>query len=94
MSSPIINEFLIDDENVGKFAEHGLSDRQVLQVLENYFLIAPNRKSRRAPYLVIGRDNGGACIATPVESTRKTDAWRPVTAWPCKVAEENRLNRG
>ena len=94
MSSPIINDLVIDDENVEEFARHGISDRQVLQILENFFTAPPNRKFRRGYYLLIGRDNGGTCIAVPVEPTRQSDVWRPITAWPCKVDEEIRLNRG
>lgn len=35
MSSPLIDGFLIDDDNEEKIAVHGLSVRQVLQVLDN-----------------------------------------------------------
>jgi hypothetical protein len=50
-----------------------------------------NRKGRRAPYLVIGEDHGGACIAIPIEPTYDEAIWRPVTAWPCKAHERSRL---
>ena len=82
---------MIDEENEAKFAEHGLSERQVLQILENYFITLRNRKERRGLYLVIGRDNGGRCIAAPIEPTREADVWRPITAWPCKNHEQDRL---
>jgi uncharacterized DUF497 family protein len=83
--------FAFDDENVEKFARHGLTDRQVQQVLSNEHLLLPNRKNRRARYLIIGLDHGGTCIAIPVEATYDRVIWRPVTAWPCKDHEKARL---
>ena len=69
MSSPVVVGFTFDDENAEKFAQHGLSERQVAQVLGNEHLMLTNRKRRRARYLLIGRNNGGACIAIPIEPT-------------------------
>ena len=92
MSIPRIDGFLIDDENEDKFGRHGLSPRAILQVLENEHVIVPNRKRRRARYLLIGRDNGGACLAIPVEPTREAGIWRPITAWRCKPAELAKLD--
>lgn len=93
MSSPLIEAFLIDDLNEAKISVHGLSVRQIIQVLENRHVIIPNRKRRRGIYLVIGRDNGGACIAIPVEPTHEPNLWRPITAWPCKDNEQTLLRK-
>jgi len=88
MSRPLIKAFLIDDLNETKIIAHGLSIRQVIQVLENRHVIIPNRKYRRGIYLLIGRDNGGVCIAIPVEQTHEFSVWRPITAWRCKKNEQ------
>ena len=93
MSSPIIEEFLIDDINETKIGSHGLSIRQIIQVLENKHIIIPNRKRRRGSYLVIGTDNGGNCIAIPVERTYDSRLWRQVTAWFCKDSERTLLEK-
>ena len=93
MSSSEIADFLIDEENEDKFAEHGVSVRQVLQILDNQYLLKPNRKGRRGLYLVIGRDNGGSCISVPIEATHVVDLWRPITAWLCKASELAQLER-
>lgn len=85
--------FQFDDENDEKFAVHGIRREQVAQILDDEFRIEPNRKARRAAYLVIERDWGGACIAVSVEPTYDPYLWRPVTAWPCKASEEARLDR-
>jgi len=72
---------------------HGLSSRQVVQVLENPYLIVPNRKGRSAPYLLIGLDHGGGCIAIPILPTHDPAVWRPITAWRCKESERAQLGR-
>lgn len=87
VSRPRILEFLFDDDNEEKFAAHGISARQVAQVLQNDHVVTRNRKGRRGLYLVVGRDHGGACVAIPVEATHTPALWRPITAWPCKPAE-------
>ncbi len=84
---PTIHDFRFDDLNEDKLAAHGLTARRVAQVLDNDHRIVFNRKNRRAPYLIIGRDHGGQCIAIPVEPTTDAAVWRPVTAWFCKPAE-------
>ena len=62
MSSPRIDAFLVDDENEEKIAAHGLSTRQVTEVLENVHVILRNRRQRRGLYLVVGRDNSGCAL--------------------------------
>jgi hypothetical protein len=93
MSSPIIEEFLIDELNETKIRSHFLSVNQIIQVLENRHIIIPNRKRRRGLYLVIGKDNGGNCIAIPVERTYDSRLWRPITAWFCKDSERALLEK-
>ena len=86
-----IQAFVIDDENEEKFAGHGISPEQVLQVLGNEHVVIRNRKQRRAVYMVIGVDDGGACIAVPIEPTHDPTVWRPITACRCKRSEWTRL---
>ncbi len=93
MSRPRFEASLIDDENEEKITSHNLSVRQVMQVLDNVHIVLRNRKRRRGLYLVIGMDNGGACVAVPVEPTNQATAWRPITAWPCKANEHAVLEK-
>ena len=93
MSRPTIRAFVMDDENAEKFAGHGLTDRQVDQVLDSPFLHYRNRRGRRAARLVVGRDHGGRCIVIPIEPTGTPGVWRPVTAWRCSETYEARLKR-
>lgn len=93
MSSLRIETFLFDNENEEKFAHHGLSARRIEQVLDNVYVILPNRKRRRGVYLIIGRDNSGTCISVPIERTHQNGLWRPITAWLSKKGEETLLNK-
>lgn len=93
MSSPLIETFLFDEENEEKISARGLSVYQALQVLDNIHIVLKNRKRQRGVYLVIGRDNGGSCIAIPVERTHIPNLWRPITAWPCKKGEYKILKK-
>jgi uncharacterized DUF497 family protein len=94
VSTPPIEDFAFDDENESKMWAHGITPRQVLQILDNDPIMLVNRKGRRGRFLLVGRDNGGRCIAVPIERTRARNVWRPVTAWPCKKQEVAVLERG
>lgn len=89
---PTIRAFLFEDDNEAKLAVHGVRSEQVEQLLDD-FIVARNRRGRRAAYLVIGRDWGGACIAVPIEPTHDPAIWRPVTGWRCKESEAAYLRR-
>jgi hypothetical protein len=90
---PEVSGFLLDDDNEEKIAAHGISLAQVSQTLDNDHVLVRNRKNRRGLYLFIGRDHGGACLAIPIEETHEPGLWRPITAWPCKPVELQRLRR-
>ncbi len=93
MSSPLIEGFVFDDENETKINAHGLSPTQVQQMLAHKHKVVPNRKERRALFLLIGTDDGGACIATPIEPAREVGFWRPITARPSKKHESTVLSK-
>ena len=87
----VVEEFAYDDENIEKFWRHGLKVMQIDQVLDSGFRTKRNRNERRASHIVVGRDRSGRCIAIPIEPTSDPVVWRPVTAWPCKPAEQSWL---
>lgn len=91
MSSATILDFYFDAENEDKLADHALTPRRVLQILDGKIVKAKNRKGGRGDYLVIGRDHGGTAISVPVEATHDPIVWRPITAWPSKAHEEAKL---
>lgn len=87
MSSPLVLELLFDDRNIEEMTVHGVTPEQAEQVLDNGPRIGRNRRERAATHLMIGFDNGGACVAIPIEPAWEPGLWRPVTAWYCKPAE-------
>ena len=92
MSTPYVATLLWDDENIEKLAGHGLALERVDEVLDDPGrVIATNRQDRRALYLLIGRDDGGAAISVPVEPTHDPYMWRPITAWLSKDSERAML---
>lgn len=95
MSSPpiLILDLLFDDRNVEKMWGHRVTSTQALEIVDNGPRVGRNRKERRGTYLVVGRDNSGACIAMPVEPTYEVTLWRPITAWYCKQHEWQLLSR-
>jgi uncharacterized DUF497 family protein len=83
--------FVWDSDNEDKVGRHGLSSYRVDQVLQNPFHLQRNRRARAGTHLLIGQDNGGQCIAVPIQNTGVAGVWRPVTAWYCKPHEWNYL---
>ena len=81
MSSPVVLDFLFDDENEDELWGHKLTPDVVRQVLDNPKRIGRNKNRHRATHLIIGSDNGGRVIYVLVEPTHDPVLWRPVTAW-------------
>lgn len=92
-SSQMIAEFSFDEENEAEMAAHGISPKQLVQVLDGLYQVRKNRRGRRAAHMVIGRDHQGQCIAIPIVPTYDRRVWRPVTAWYCKPHEWGWLPR-
>lgn len=86
-----VEAFLLDDVNEGKFASHQLTGDQVLQTLDGPRYIRRNHGATNAPYLFIGHDYNGACIAIPIDPTDEPTVWRHRTAWRGKRGEATAL---
>ena len=91
MSRPTFLDFQFDEVNRDEIARHGLTDDQLLQVLDGKVAWTRNKRSGRGDYRVIGRDHGGLAITIIVERTPDPMIWRPVTAWSAEPHEEARL---
>lgn len=86
-----IREFVIGERAAEKFWVHGITRRQVEEMLLNRMVVTLNCKDRAASHLAIGRDNHGRCVTVPIVPTADPSIWRPVTAWPCKPGEAAKL---
>jgi hypothetical protein len=86
-----IYDFDISEEAEEHIWRHHITRDQLSEVLDHRWITIPNRKSRAANHVVIGRDNQGRCIAIPIVATDNPTIWRPITAWYCKPSEAARL---
>ena len=91
MASVTIRRFTIGARAEETFWSHGITRRQVEEVLQNRFVVTNNRKDRAAGHLAIDRDNNGRCLTIPIVPTDDPVIWRPITAWPCKPGEAAKL---
>ncbi len=82
-----------DKQNEEHIAEHGLSVREVNQVVANPNVIVRNRRMRRAQYLMIGRTHSGRVVTVALAKTRTVGSWKPVTAHPSTKAQRRVLEK-
>lgn len=82
-----------NDEAEAHIAEHGVTPREVNQMVENPHIIVRNRQRRRAPVLLIGRTHGGRVLSVPLAKTRDPGVWRPITAFPATEAQAALLDK-
>jgi hypothetical protein len=84
---PDVYDLAFDDVNMDKLASHGVTPVRALEILENNHTVARNRKTGSAPWLLVGLDYQGQCIAMPIMPTHDPGLWRPITGWFCKPSE-------
>jgi len=82
-----------DEQNEGHIADHGVTPREVNQMVENPHIVVKNRNHRRGQHLMIGRTHGGRVLTVPLAKTRLRDTWRPTTAYPATDAQTRLLDR-
>jgi hypothetical protein len=86
-----IAELNVTTTAVDKLWGHGLRPAQVWSVLNRRWVAVRNRPDRAAPYLLIGRDDQGRCLAMPIVPTDDPLVWRVITGWYCKRSEAAKL---
>ena len=84
-------DLLISERADDKMGIRGIGIDQVLDMLDNPYVVDRNRRNRAAEYLFIGRDNSGRCITVPILPADEPEVWRAVTAWYCKPSEAAKL---
>ena len=88
-----IRALVWDEANERHLAKHGVSVREIAQMLSNPHVIAQNRKKRSTRHLLIGSTHGGRILTVPLAQTADPSAWRPVTAFPATRAQQQVLKR-
>ena len=79
---PRVDSLEFDEYNESEMARHGVTEREVRQVLRGEPVFVRNAGRHSAPYLMIGRTRGGRLLTIPLEETRILGTWRPATAFP------------
>ena len=87
-----VQDLVFDDRNEEKFSRHGVTAREVRQVVEAEKLrVFRNKKSDgNAPYILIGETHGGRLLPVPIDPTETPEVWRPRTAWDSSPGERER----
>jgi len=72
----------LDDRNLKKMGERGLTLRIFLQVTKEAPRFRQNRKGHPASHQMVGPDRGGAIWVIPImERDDDPGIWRPITGW-------------
>jgi hypothetical protein len=82
-----IFELQIDDWNADEAARHGVSEREIRQVLDGEPIFLPNKRGHRASIIMIGPTYGGRMLTIPLAPTDIEAVWRPATAWDSSPGE-------
>ncbi len=88
-----IDAIEVDDYNESEMNRHGVSVREVLQVVNGDFEVLRNAKAHDAPYLMVGKTLAGRWLTIPIVPTDQPGVWRPATAFPARQADRTRLKR-
>ena len=75
-----VQELVFDPVNEAKFADHGVTVLDVLDVLDLEPRFFVNRRARRASHVMVGRTRSGRVLIVPIEDWGR-GVWRPVTAF-------------
>jgi len=86
-----IAEWDFDEHNTEELWRHGISDADVIAMLDGRIEVVRNKGDRAGSHKVIGLDRGGrliTIIAVPI-STRQ-GIWRPITGWDSVPGEKTK----
>jgi uncharacterized DUF497 family protein len=86
-----IAELEFDDYNIEELGKHGVSPKEVVQILSNQFTIRRNKTSGTGERQLIGETNGGRILTIILAPTYIPDRWRPVTGWDSTDPERRAL---
>ena len=82
-----VYDLQLDDGNATEMVRHGVTEREVRQVLDGRPVFARNKKHHAATILMIGPTNGGRLLTVPLAPTKTDGLWRPATAFESSARE-------
>lgn len=81
MAKHRVSALILDEHNLAEMARHGVSAAEVVQVIANRHVTAPNRRGEERSILLIGENDGGRVLTIPLAPTDDPTTWRPATAF-------------
>jgi hypothetical protein len=94
----VVRELSLTVTAIKKLGTRGISRREVEQLINNRYVIAPNRGRRRrgarrirTRRIVVGRTNGGRMLTLVVQRTPEPTSWTVVTGWNSTKPERKML---
>ena len=87
-----VRELVFDAVNEAKFADHGMTIIDVLDVMDLEPRFFVNRRARRASHVMVGPTHSGQVIVVPIEDWGR-GVWRPVTSFEANQWQVRRYRR-
>jgi uncharacterized DUF497 family protein len=84
-----VGELVFDAVNEAKFADHGMTIIDVLDVMDLEPRFFRNRRGRRASHVMVGPTQSGRVLVVPIEDWGR-GVWRPVTAFEANAWQVRR----
>jgi len=81
MAKRRVSVLILDEHNLAEMARHGVSAAEVVQVIANRHITAPNPRGEEGSILLIGETDGGRVLTVPLAPTDDPGTWRPATAF-------------
>jgi hypothetical protein len=94
----VVHELVLIVAAIKKLGARGISEREVKQLTDNRYVIAPNRGRRRRSArkmrtrrLMVGRNDGGRALTLVVQRTPEPTSWTVITGWNSTERERKML---
>ncbi|MBI2909376.1 MAG: hypothetical protein HYX92_17160 [Chloroflexi bacterium] len=88
-----VEDLEFDDANVEHLWNHGISDADVIALLDGKFVVLRNKRGHSGAYKIIGRDKNRHLITVVIVESDVKGRWRPVTGWLSTRGEETLWRR-
>ena len=90
MPSLYIVSLVFDETNRPKIRGHGVSIREIYEVIDGDPKALRNHSPGGAPWIVIGLTVARRLLTLPVDPTAEEGVWRPRTAYDSSEKEQRR----
>jgi hypothetical protein len=81
MAKHRVSALILDVHNLAEIARHGVFAAEVVQVIANHHITAPNPRGEEGSILLIGESDGGRLLTIPLAPSDDPTTWRPATAF-------------